>query len=173
MYTHSKWINGKWTVWQKPSHGVFFKMYTLLSTTVQKQKSVFTTLLWPSYLTLFGFTADLIIWKGTKGMRKQWQRCLKMFTQFSCFWNHLAIWRLLCLTGNMLAQFIDLTNVSTGCRGKNTRPPPYPGVLQTYNWLCLLVGSQQRVLALAGAPMTPTAWSATWARAGMLLRPPR
>lgn len=38
-----------------------FKMYTLLSTTVQKQKSVFTTLLWPSHLTLFGFTADLII----------------------------------------------------------------------------------------------------------------
>lgn len=49
----------------------FFKMYTLLSTTVQKQKFVFTTLLWPSHLTLFGFTADLITWKGTKGMRKQ------------------------------------------------------------------------------------------------------
>lgn len=37
----------------------FFKMYTLLSTRVQKQNSVFTTLLWP-HLTLFGFTADLI-----------------------------------------------------------------------------------------------------------------
>lgn len=36
-----------------------FSQKTLLST-VQKQKSVFTTL-WPSHLTLFGFTADLII----------------------------------------------------------------------------------------------------------------
>lgn len=36
-------------------------MYTLLSTKVQKEKSVFTILVWPSLLTLFGFTADLMI----------------------------------------------------------------------------------------------------------------
>lgn len=46
---------------------------TLLSTTVQKQKAVFTKL-WPSHLTLFGFTADLIIWIGStkKEMRHGW-----------------------------------------------------------------------------------------------------
>lgn len=49
---------------------LFFFSKTLLSTTVQKQKAIFTKL-WPSLLTLFGFTADLIIWKGTQKKKKR------------------------------------------------------------------------------------------------------
>lgn len=50
-FVHSSW------------DGNFFKMYTLFSTNVQKQKYLFTIFVWPSHLTLFGFTAALTVVK--------------------------------------------------------------------------------------------------------------